>query len=384
MKRYILFILCALSAILFLTGCENKEERAQREKREHLAAEQAVQYIYEKYGFTPAVVAADSDYQQQIVGRHYYATRFLIQMQYEERAFLVWLDGDERRDSWQHEELYQTLREEIEKRVPGIMELTLTGCQFFKSNSYSDFRDCLCSEYFDGTNLLEVLNDCIGTFQAYYVHGDFSDESRFTWLNNTDSETEASSNGFRGHFISMRSEDAFAPVTAFGSIYGSDLGRGEKAVYIESYRNTEGVYEQYDLKQYGELYYLTYLNDYGYKPPGYDVLSISKGQPPSHQELLDITWDRAYIASEAFDFSVSKKAFVTVFYPILEIEGFDKRETKLLERWTDDEGESKHYCELVQQIGDYAVASAWYFPGDYSICFISTRDVEEYAEYQNN
>lgn len=374
MKRYILYILCVLFAVLFITGCESKEERAQRKKNEKQAAEQAVQFMYEKYGFTPEVLSSDSDYMQGMFGKDY-SQEYLIKMVYNEREFLVYMMQDGQvRDSYQHEEICQALRTEINDRIPGVTEFWLRGYQFFSSNDYRSFIDCLCSEYFDGTNLLEVLNDCRGTFCAYYVHGDFSDESRFTWLYNTDSETEESSNAFDGHFISLRSEDGFVPGVATRDIF-----RGRAAIYVESYRDTEGIYEQYDLKQYGDLYYLIYLSDYGYNQPDHDVLSISEGVPPSRRELSEICLRfHNYTLSEVFNLSIYEKVDdVIVFYPVSEIDGFDTSDTEFLKMWTDSEGKIKHDHGVVSRVGDYAVSSYWFRPGDYNIFFIFKRDTEE-------
>lgn len=383
MKRYILYILCVLLTVLFITGCETKEERAQRKKNEKQAAEQAVQFMYEKYGFKPEVLSSDSDFMQGMFGRDY-RQAYLIKMVYEEKEFLVYMMQDGQvRDSYQHEEICQALRTEINDRIPGVTEFGLRGYQFFSSNDYRSFRDCLCSEYFDGTNLLEVLNDCRGTFFACYVHGDFSDESRFTWLYNIDSETEESLNAFYGQFISLRSEDALHLVS--GGVATIDIFRGEDAIYVESYRDTEGIYEQYNLKQYGDLYYLIYLSDYGYNQPDHDVLSISEGVPPSRRELSETVGLSYYIASEAFNLSIHEeafdssiydKAFVIIFYPVSKIDGFDNNKTRLLRMWTNTKDRENHDA-FISKIGDYAVASDWYYYGDYNICFISKRDTEE-------
>ncbi len=371
MKRYILYILCVLLTVLFITGCETKEERAQRKKNEKQAAEQAVQFMYEKYGITPEVLKSNSDYQQGMFGVDY-RQAYLIKMVYEEKEFLVYMMQDGQvRDSYQHEEIYQALRTEINDRIPGVTEFRLYGYQFFRSNDYRSFKDCLCSKYYDGTNLFEVLNDCEGTFWAYYVHGDFSDESRFTWLYNTDSETEESSNAFDGHFISLRSEDLFAPVSFID-------GGAREAIYVESYRNTKGRYVQYNLKQYGDLYYLIRLDDYGYDQPDHDVLSISDGVPPSRRELSEICLGfHNYTLSEVFGLSIYEKASVIVFYPVSEIDGFRTSDTEFLKTWIDSEGRLDHSHGVVSKVGDYAVSSYWFLPGDYNIFFIFNRDTEE-------
>lgn len=372
MKRYILYILCVLFAVLFITGCESKEERAQRKKNEKQAAEQAVQFMYEKYGFTPEVLSSDSDRKSGGLGWHYLPS-YMIKMKYKKRKFMVFIDGEEVRDNYQHEEIRQALQTEINDRIPGVIELKLDGYQFFNRWA-SDYTDCFCSEYFDGTNLFEVLNDCRGRFEAYYVQGDFTDESLFTWLYNTDSETEESSNAFDGHFISLRSEDGFVPGVATRDIF-----RGRAAIYVESYRDTEGIYEQYDLKQYGDLYYLIRLDDYGFNQPDHDVLSISEGVPPSRRELSEICLRfHNYTLSEVFNLSIYEKVDdVIVFYPVSEIDGFDTSDTEFLKMWTDSEGKIKHDHGVVSRVGDYAVSSYWFRPGDYNIFFIFKRDTEE-------
>ena len=355
MKRYILYILCTLLAVLCITGCESKEERAQRKENEKQAAEQAVQYIYEKYGFTPEVLSSNSDYLGGMFGNRYCQTYF-IKMVYEEKEFLVFIDGEEARDSYQHEEIYQALRTEVNDRIPGVIELRLEGHQFFHRAVATNYKDCLCSEYFDGTNLFEVLNDCRGEFEAYYVHGDFSDESLFAWLDNKDSEKEGSSNAFRGYFISLRSEDALAPVASFGFGYSA-------AIYVEGYRSTKGTYRQYNLKQYGDLYYLTY--DFEYNQHDHEVLSIGEGEPLSEPGY--------YTASEAFCLNIYEKTGVVLFCPVSKIDGgFVKIDTRFITKRTDSKGETEIYSmPAIDRIGDYAVEKNWYFPGDYNICFIN-------------
>ena len=378
MKRYILYILCALLAVLCITGCESKEERAQRKENEKQAAEQAVQYIYEKYGFTPEVLSSNSDYLGGMFGNRYCQTYF-IKMVYEEKEFLVFIDGEEARDSYQHEEIYQALRTEINDRIPGAIELRLEGHQFFHRAVATNYKDCLCSEYFDGTNLIEVLNDCRGRFRAYYVHGDFSDESLFTWLGNTDSETEESSNAFRGQFVSLRSEDALAAISSSTVLSGIGYGdmhrlaRGRYALCVESYRDTEGIYEQYNLNQYGDLYYLIYLSGSRYNQPDHDILSIGEGEPPSSSELSGKVGSRYYTASEAFDLNIYERALVIVFYPVSKLDGgFVNYRTDFL----DIEDQTYNYT-IADRIGDYVVGSCWFSPGDHNICFINERDTEE-------
>ena len=384
MKRYILYILCALLAVLCITGCETKEERAQRKKNEKQAAEQAVQYIDEKYGFTPKVLSSDSDRKSGGLG-WYYIPSYMIKMVYKKREFMVFIDGEEVRDNYQHEEIRQALQTEINDRIPGVIELRLDGYQFFNRWA-SDYTDCFCSEYFDGTNLFEVLNDCRVRFEAYYVQGDFTDESLFTWLDNTDSETEEASNAFRGQFISLRSEDAFVPLSSYVArvtdFYGDRQEvRGRFAIYADSYRDTAGIYEQYDLKKYGDLYYLTYSSDYGYNQPDHDILSIRDGEPPSSSELNETVGSRYYIASEAFDLNIYEKTFVVFFYHASKIDVKDRsrdnynlrNRTQLLRMRTnsDDRWDPDLWINL---IGNYAVSGAWYPPDDYNICFISQRD----------
>ena len=379
MKRYILYILCALLAVLCITGCEDKRLRAQRKENEKQAAEQAVQYIYEKYGFTSEVLSSNSDYSYGIFGLNYYQA-YLIKMVYEEREFQVFIKRENVRDSYQHEEICQALQTEINDRIPGVIKFWLYGEQFFSSNDYRYFDDCLCSEYFDGTNLIEVLNDCRGRFRAYYVHGDFSDESLFTWLGNTDSETEESSNAFRGQFVSLRSEDALAAISSSTVLSGIGYGdmhrlaRGRYALCVESYRDTEGIYEQYNLNQYGDLYYLIYLSDYGYNQPDHDILSIGEGEPPSSSELSGKVGSRYYAASEAFGLNIYERAFVIVFYPVSKLDGgfINYRSTSFL-----DIEDQTYNDTITDRVGDYVAGAYWFSPGDHNICFINERDTEE-------
>ena len=170
-----------LIVCMLLTGCDSAEQKAQNAEWEAQASENAKAYIMQKYGLSAEVREAKVDRMRGMFGTTPISDVF-VDMRYDKRDFTVYITGQkestEGSDSYQAEEIEQALSETIEREVPGLKLLDI----YPQDKTEQDQETFFYSAYFDGTNLPEVLSDGAGSFEAFYVDTDLSDEKMFECL----------------------------------------------------------------------------------------------------------------------------------------------------------------------------------------------------------
>ena len=195
MKRIFLLIIIVAVGYVVLVHKQKVREEKQQHSLEN-GTVYAVQYIEEKYGFTPLVKKSEIDSRSGMFNRQYNG-KIIAEMCYNDRIFLVWIneDGTGGCDSYQHEEIQEALLEELKKSTPGIIAVELKSLNDIYSIDYTGFTDCLVSKKFTGDNLSEVLDGLYGNYTAYMI-GSYLSGQKF----------ESPIKQFYGTYISYRSQ----------------------------------------------------------------------------------------------------------------------------------------------------------------------------------
>lgn len=338
-------------ACMLLTGCDSAEQKAQNAEWEAQASENAKAYIMQKYGFSAEVREAKVDRMRGMFGTTPISDVF-VDMRYDKRDFTVYITGQkestEGSDSYQAEEIEQALSETIEREVPGLKLLDI----YPQDKTEQDQETFFYSAYFDGTNLPGVLADGAGSFEAFYVDTDLSDEKMFEWLG--DYSTKAS-------FVNCRE----------GSILEADrLTRSWAApqpVYCDSIRNIDAQvkqqdYKVYELKDQGDFFY--YVNN-NYRPekgePSADMPVITRVEQQEPSVFNGWGAMNASVISKTFTISSEAPVYVHVYYPISSL--FTERDIDTYRddfrygRITEENGSIKYHADQVKVVGDYVYAN---------------------------
>lgn len=347
MKKLIFSLLIIFFALTFIS-CESHEDRKERQKNEKTALEYSCKYIEEKYNFKPKIIKYESDYQQQINGRMYFP-RLLVEMSYNNREFLTYInyDGTNAYDSYQHEDIKAALSNAINEQISGLKDLDLFASHDIQSNTYyHDFHDCLCSTYFDGTNLDSVLSECRAYYTAYYVNKNFPDLDILPF-----------SDSIIGSFVSYRSEEA---MKRFPNLNPENHFEDVKvAPYVECMQNTNGYHTHFNLNHFDMIDYISFdVSTYNPKinmtlnrlDKPYELKSISKVPPlkNAHARFDDLT--DTYMIETDTDINLF------VYFPI---DDSLYTESELLLRYMVDNietDETKLFTDSIDIRGDYAVA----------------------------
>ena len=116
MKKTFLFSLLFVSLILVLSGCfETKEEKVKRKEYSKQASTNAVNYVKNKYGFTPKVVSTNCTFDSSDMFLSNCNDTTNVILEYNGKKFHVFIDGSkestEGKDNYQYDEIVNDLLE---------------------------------------------------------------------------------------------------------------------------------------------------------------------------------------------------------------------------------------------------------------------------------
>ena len=122
MKKTFLFSLLFVSLILVLSGCfETKEEKVKRKEYSKQASTNAVNYVKNKYGFTPKVVSTNCTFDSSDMFLSNCNDTTNVILEYNGKKFHVFIDGSkestEGKDNYQYDEIVNDLLEAIKKDI---------------------------------------------------------------------------------------------------------------------------------------------------------------------------------------------------------------------------------------------------------------------------
>lgn len=351
MKFSVLLIAIA-SIYLFLTACDSEDQKEQNAKWETQASKNAQAYINQKYGFSAEITDAKVDRAQGMFGSTPLSD-VLVQMQYEERNFTVLITGKEEStdgcDTYQVPEIKQALFETINGKIDGLQVLDI----YPKFKSERKMEEPLYGAYFDGSNLAELLEDGVNSFEAFYVQTDFSDEKDFEWLNDY---------GISAKFVSCREDEILKGneqtrnITAPHPIY---CDNSRTLSYLHDEPKMQTTYLAYELHKYGDFYY--YVNN----QYNYDKGELSKELPYfTEVKQLNSSLFNGYgamdasVISKSYSVYADSPMYVHVYYPRSKLDT-----DKDLQKYWDDfdygsitedkDGTVKYAARPITIVGDY-------------------------------
>ncbi len=173
MKALPVLLLSVLCLTVF-SGCISEEQRAENEKHLSTAKSNAVQYIYEKYGFDATITNSEIE---RSAGWYpsFYSTAY-IQMEYDGKDFMVHIDGcvqgSKGRDDYQAEEIAAAMERRIEEAAGTDLYSLHLSNRYYKTGFQEDtdlqgYR-LMYNTYFDGSNFEELEAeqkfDCVASF----------------------------------------------------------------------------------------------------------------------------------------------------------------------------------------------------------------------------
>lgn len=346
MKKLI-FSLLIIFVAFTLVSCESPQERKKRQKNEKTALKYSCKYIEEKYNFEPEIIKYESDYQQKILSREYFP-RLLVEMSYNNHKFLTYInyDGTNAYDSYQHEDIKAALSNTINEQISGLKDLDLFASNDIRSNTYHDFNNCLCSTYFDGTNLDSVLSECQAYYTAYYVNKQFPDLDI----------VQVFGDSIIGSFVSYRSE---AAMKRLPNVQPEDHFSDVKvAPYVECMQKTDGYHTHFNLNHFDTIDYISFdVSSYDPKihmtldrlDTPYELKSISKVSPLRKDNDTSVQFNDL---TDTYMIETDVDIHLFVYFPIDEslysegklrfrcmINDIETGETKLLDKPIDIRGD---------------------------------------------
>ena len=312
-KRTWLALLSCAGLLYMLCACGDSAEQ-KRLNEQHIAnaKKNAQNYIIEKYGFTPEIKDAVLEREYLWIGSSPLTTVF-VRMEYEGKSFGVYIDGGTANtdgyDNYQAEEIQEALRAECEAMLPGVRHIFMDSNEV--DTAYDSIEDeCINMhhQYFDGTNVAEILSAAPSKFRVCYVNADFSAIPADCPLN-------AYCNDNYGSFtlISYRSEGDLQ----IGLKHGSEPFHSP--VYADAcyFVSSEGTQlQEYEIGTYDDFYY--YVEDG--KPS--DV-TFRKTTPDAPDNWSGSDQYEIFIASDAYAVSTKNDCTIQIYYPTNLIQNYD-------------------------------------------------------------
>lgn len=225
----VFMVICFLTVYLFLKSCHHGSHKNEPDGHIICAEKYVLEYIGEKYGFTPEILSSERGTTVALVPVPRNTNEVFLKLSDGEREFDVRAyvrsedsgkDGVDFSDNYQFEEICSDLSEFIDSNLPGIAAINVK----FNSSFPDHFTD-----YYDGENLLDFLGGMFIYIRAYYVNHDFSDASQLDFFELLD----GADIGYDYMFISCRSKEALEYVQPY--FFYNDYQADDFAPYIEGY-----------------------------------------------------------------------------------------------------------------------------------------------------
>lgn len=362
------------------------------------AASQAVQYVRDKYGIEPELVdiPEDSWYERNNSNP---SVESVIPMKANGKEFYVIsrVNGIERGDNYQWNEIEAAIASEIEKIVPSGETIDIYAYNKFSNNSLFRFK-YVFSEYYDGTNIEELLKNSGGNVEIVFPNVDNIDIKasglceklrgwgltyKLTVFDSTERSKEFAEKLRRlnedrnyrlwsdfGNYAPLYI--IYAPYIIKSYYYNEDKG-GEKTI-------------SYDLQSFDDFkygYFPTHLDNY----KGSVSVGISCGESGEM-----VNWLTKYFnEGDAVSKPLSKEYIlengygeVLVYYPLEKFEGMDINKVGLM--WCAMRSGVLNNRDMVRAeiCGDYAVFLIS-VPDDMSFMLVDLDGREDYVpEYKRN
>ncbi|MBR5801079.1 MAG: hypothetical protein IKY23_13580 [Lachnospiraceae bacterium] len=259
--KSILFLFCLLMCGIF-SGCGySREEKLQMKEYKKQASENAICYVYEKYGIEAKVIETECEKLARFTILDFWPSatgNVLVHMKYDKEEFLVVISGTEQTnagmDNYQIEEIRQAIKEQATELVGFSIEEIGSIYGGACRGSMKINKNGLVNTYYDGTNLAQILTENGSQTVCSCIDEDLSvidDEGMKKALGDEEML-----------FVSYRSKDDYGAVKERNiNLGGFPLAYGieEKSLFIREYRVFGGIDEEYvkfDLREQDGIYYI--------------------------------------------------------------------------------------------------------------------------------
>ncbi|MBD5136783.1 MAG: hypothetical protein HDT39_12600 [Lachnospiraceae bacterium] len=320
-NRKIVVLLILMIFILFSSGCDSRKQREINKSNIKGAKANAANYIKEKYGFEATVKTAILERRGMWLGSEPLTT-VLLEMEYCGKIFNVYIDGSydntDGMDNYQTDEIKSALKELADDTVSGVRDVWIDSGDN-ASASKGDihiFARNMFSDYYDGTNLFEMISEHNTEIVFEYVQTDvYKNDDWSAWDGLVENNVDMSVK-----FISYRSQEALE----------NGIIRVEEryAVYIDNYCSlyNEGPNIYKDSPTYvveTNNYVLHETNGFYY----YVVGNENENVKITEIEPYDLSlWDSdrvKKVVSPAFLVKADKECEIYIFYPISAIDAYN-------------------------------------------------------------
>ncbi len=326
-KIVTLFLIVIMMTMLSgCSGCgDSPEQKAINEANIAKAKENAVNYVKEKYDINAEVYDA-------ILERNYGmfsstpTSKVLVKMKYDNREFNVYIDGENANtdgyDDYQKDSINNAVKDIVGKQLFGVERVIIEG-GIMRGIEYDDIEKCcdvLYHEYFDGTNLREVLSDKNYDVYVAYIDKDLEKLSNAHFpelLWKDDDRFDVTLN-----IISYRDRKAYEQCYE----YSFDP---RYAIYIEQYCEFTGTeknrFEEYKLNRSGDVYYYVEDGKADYVEVNRLLKSINASDWDGHGAK------DAKVVSDAYSVCASEdigNVGVHIFFPVDKIKDYSDKYTE--------------------------------------------------------
>lgn len=330
LTAFILFLMLFLLAYIYRPASKivTKIVTAERSKP---YKSMAVDYLREKYEMEAEVVDVSLDVPIEKMA--------IINMKSDGKEFKVIISNGHRyevdfiADDYQYEEIEKALLDKIEKNLPGGYKYSYETS--YIPGAYSKHDSVFGKDqFFDGTNLDEVMKDHTGSITMLYADTEFSDCDIFDWLQKYNMDAR---------FVSFDSNERLNEFINYGKM---SFRFEVFAPYISEIRETDKEKisnENYAIKEYDNFLYCCSEN------AEVSISEIDKDHFADH--FISHNEDK-YISnplSKAYKFD-SPGGTVSVYFPFSEIQKYNGGNCRIA--WHANQG---NWLDDYKLVGDYAV-----------------------------
>lgn len=315
---------CVIFAVLFLLGAINDSKKQKEINSANIkgAKANAVKYIKEKYGFEATVKTAVLE---RMPPRNPLTT-VLLEMEYQDKIFNVYIDGSYDNtagmDNYQADEIKSALKELGDNTVSGVCDVWIASGNdaHASKGDISIWAENMFSDYYDGTNLFEIISKYSTKIVFKYIQTDvYKNEDWSVWDDLIKNNDEMSVK-----FISYRSQK---------ELEKGIIGTEEKyAVYIDGYASLYSESQDIDesLTAYAvetKNYVLYETNGFYYYIKGNENADVKVTETEPYDLSL---WDSDKVnkvVSPAFFVEADRECEIYIFYPVSAIYEYNTYDT---------------------------------------------------------
>ena len=333
------FKVCVLVilSLLLITGCGiSEEEKLKRERYFIQAKENAVNYIENKYGFTPHVGTAECTFDNSDMFSSDCKEEVLVNASYNDKWFEILINGAESTiegiDNYQYDE--------ITKDVLNLFEENFGFKHYKYIIEIGIDENNMINKYYTKDNLIKFIEETYFSILLEYV-----DEEKFDTITNS----QILNHFKRIKLINYYSKEACSKATSHW-LSDKEYEIKENSLYIKSaiYKDYDDFeyYDKFNIKKYNDMYFLVDDNT---------TLNIKKSSLNSIKN-----WDgkgayKAKLVSNAYSIDSNSES-IYIYIPVKKYKFYDPQELSFAYQCYID-GDIHYFASTIahSRVGDYYV-----------------------------